>query len=224
MTEDRKEPVDVMKERQEFIKLLSCIFPGKQKHKIHKAESKINRKESSQSLESRSGGETVPRKNLSTGNEIQDIHQRSYPLQNGKPTIPKNERQDFLKILVYDKVKSKRKIFQYPRDVSLNVIGNFRGKWETSSHINIECDITAFSWILRWLRKEDVLSLNPDLLHPVIEAACSLDAPILLTTCLQFWRANARFVMENGEWETLGEAVVIALANLFNNYALEGMT
>lgn len=133
----------------------------------------------------------------------------------------KIQSSDVVKIKVFDKIKKKTKAFQISKEISIALMGSIRNS-KSLSDLNFECEWSVFRWIQQWLLHQDQVDLPANLLQGVIEAACTLDAPLLLTACLQFWRGNVRYVMKDGEWELLNENVITQFANLFNNCSLEG--
>lgn len=133
----------------------------------------------------------------------------------------KIQSSDVVKIKVFDKTKKKKREFQIPKEISMALMGSIRNS-KSLSDLYFECEWSVFRWIQQWLLHQDQVDVPANLLQGVIEAACMLDAPLLLTACLQFWRGNVRYVMKDGGWESLNENVITQFANLFNNCSLEG--
>jgi len=141
-------------------------------------------------------------------------------MHNINETKDSQQQTKFLKIHVVDKATKKIKIFQWPRRISLSELG-LTWKPDTAD-IHLECDVSSFNCILRWIHKRDLSFLNMKNLPGILRTAWDLNAADVLNVSLKFWHKNIKLTVD-GEWMGLLEPQILNMfAYFFTNRSLLG--
>lgn len=93
--------------------------------------------------------------------------------------------------------------------------------------ISVHCDLLIFEWLMRWVKKEslgteELPSLDPSNVVPILVSASFLQMEPLLLDCLSFCHSRLNEVIKvSTNLSCLNDGIITRLAAMFTNLELE---
>lgn len=95
--------------------------------------------------------------------------------------------------------------------------------------ISVHCDIGIFEWLMRWVKRDQVLEgdrpvLDPQCAIPVLVSAAFLQMEPLLADCLLFCHEHMNEILKTPtSMSCLNDAVLTRLAAMYTNTEIESI-